>query len=239
MGAPRLVDAHCHLHEYGFEEAVRIAGEMVVVAVSDDADSSLETLSISRALDSVVPCVGIHPWEVGPDSLREAERVCSLALESGAPCLGEVGLDRRFRASTFNRQVEVFRVFVDLAREHDLSLNVHAAGAWREVYEMVRGVERVLFHWYTGPLDLLDLIVDSGFFVSVNPSVEVQERQRRVLERVPLENLLTESDGPYRYRGLELSPWLIPRVVRAVAEVKGVSPGEVVEAVYGNLRRFL
>lgn len=237
---PRFVDAHCHLHEYSDEEAERLAGEYVIVAVSDDAESSLRTVELSSRLP-VLPCVGIHPWEAAEASEEDVRTVEELVGSGKVACIGEVGLDKKFVPQTFDKQLEVFERMVELAVEYSLPMNLHAAGAWREVFDAVTraGVDRALFHWYSGPLDLLREIVEEGYMISINPSVRFQRKHRRALEEAPLESLLTESDGPYRYRGLELGPRMVPEVVAAIAEVKNVDPEEVARVVEANLSRFL
>lgn len=55
-----------------------------------------------------------------------------------------------------------------------------------------------------------------------------------MVKQAPLDIILTESDGPYEYRGLRLEPELIPELMREIAVIKGVGFEEVVTAVYNN-----
>jgi len=232
-------DAHCHLHEYSLEEAGRLAEGHYIAAVSEDYETSLRTLEMAR-LGGVWPCVGLHPWEVGrlADPLGEAERVAALAGE--ASCIGEVGLDRRFVPQSYGEQLPVFRVMVEAAVEMGLPLNLHSPGAWREVYTVLReyGVEKAVFHWYTGPLDLLREIVGEGYYVSVNAAAVIQEKMRRVAREAPLESIVVESDGPYSYRGLSLAPPMVREAVKVVAREKGLDVEEVRAAVLENTFRL-
>jgi len=240
MGIPRwrLFDAHCHLHEYGLEEAGEFG--MLIVAVSDDYESSLKTLSISAELDRVVPCAGVHPWSIGEVGLEAVDKVVSLVVKEEVKCVGEVGLDRRFVPSTFNAQLKAFRKFVEVAYRYDLALNVHAAGAWREVVELLKEFNvRALIHWYTGPLDLLDEIKEAGLLIGINGALKVQEKHLAVLRRAPLELLLPESDGPYEYRGIKLSPPVVEEVVEAIAKEKNLDLDHVLDVLWSNLRRLL
>lgn len=103
-----LYDAHTHLHEFLDSRIAEFVKEIVVAAVSDDYPSSRRTIDLSGNYENIVPCVGIHPWnvdKVGLDELRQVEK-----LLPEAKCIGEVGLDRRFVPQTFNRQVEFFQL---------------------------------------------------------------------------------------------------------------------------------
>ena len=62
------------------------------------------------------------------------------------------------------------------------------------------------------PAEVTRAIVDAGYFVSVTPEVVYRERDRELVELVPLESLLVESDAPWPYGGeftsLPSGPWL-------------------------------
>lgn len=232
-----LYDAHCHLHELDVEELLELKG-YVIAAVSDDLESSLRTLDIAEEHRNVVPCVGVHPWSIGEASmshLRELEK-----LVERAKCIGEVGLDRRFVPETYSKQLEFFKFFVKLARDYDLPMNIHAPDAWRDVYDiLVRyDVERAVIHWYTGPLDLLDEIAEKGYFISINPAAQVQEKHMRVAVQVKLSSMLVESDAPYKYRGLSLTPKLIPKLLSLIAEARRMSLSELTAIVERNFKRL-
>jgi len=234
----KLVDAHCHLHEFPDKEIEKYQ-RYRIIAVSDDLESSLRTLKIAKKFRNVTPCIGLHPWEVGEESWEEARKILELAPK--ARCLGEIGLDKLFTPQTFKLQLKIFEAFLEVSREYGLPVNLHAAGAWREVYELVRrySIEKAIFHWYSGPLDLLKEIVDNGYFITINPTVTINRKHMRALQAVELESLLTESDGPYEYRGFHLKPELIQRVIKVIAEVKEVEEKEVVAQVHRNLEVFL
>lgn len=232
------VDAHCHIHGYPIDQ-IRRFNDIVIVAVSDDYESSLKTLEISKGLNNVMPCVGVHPWNIGDVSMDAFRKVLGLASE--AKCLGEVGLDRRFVPETYCKQVKLFREIVSIARDYSLPLNVHAAGAWRDVFDIVyrSDIDRVMFHWYNGPMDLLREIIGVDYLVSINPSVKIQRRHMEILEEVDLKHLLTESDGPYNYRGLNLNPLMVKELVKYIADVKKTPENYVVNIVLDNLSRFI
>ncbi len=240
-----LIDVHCHLHEYSDEEVSEILSlfKGVIVSVGDDEESSRRNLDLaSRYPGRVIPCLGLHPWEVkGRDSVEEARRIAELIVEQGVPCIGEVGLDKKFCPQTIDVQREVFNVFLEAAAETGAMLNIHSPKAWREVLDAAlrAGVKRLNFHWYTGPVELLEEIEAQGYTVSVNPALRIQAKHRLVVEHAPLEMILTESDAPYKYRGMRLTPLMIPMVIREIAAIKGVSPDVVERVVARNASRLL
>lgn len=234
----RLVDAHCHLHEFG--DGAREFSDMLIVAVSDDLESSIRTLELAEEMSNVVPCVGVHPWEVGNLRPGELESLLRLVEEREVACLGEIGLDRIFCPETLEIQRRVFERLVALGREYGLVLNLHAAGAWREVLEVVENydIERAIFHWYSGPLDVLGEIAERGYVITANPALTINKKHARAIEAADLDHILTESDGPYKYRGLDLNPRMVEGLVEKIARIKRTSVEQVVVRIRENARRL-
>jgi len=237
-------DAHCHAHEIPLHELEKYTGVFrVIVAVSDDLQSSMKTVELSRSLKLLYPCVGIHPWTVKPtEDLGPAlDAIERLVTREDVRCLGEIGLDEAFTPQTIEAQQRVFDALLDLARDHDLAVNLHAAKAWHAVLRMVRakGIRRALFHWFTGPPDVLAEVVERGYLISINPTVKVSRKHLDVALKAPLTSIVFESDGPYEYRGMSLKPSLIPSTVEYIASLRGLEQAELLAQVNSNLSRFL
>ncbi len=233
------VDSHIHLHDYGERYCRELGKEYELLAVSEDLETSVKTLRIAGGCSNVVPAVGIHPWEI--KELREGDLTRLRELLPKVKFLGEVGLDRKFVPETYEKQLEVFRVFLEWARELNLGLSLHAAGAWEDVLRMLvrYDIKVAIFHWFTGPEHVLKGIVDAGYYVGLNPAIKIQKKSVRVAEKTPLEAILTESDGPYEYRGLRLGPELIPEAVSILARIKGLPVEEVRKQVLSNWVRVM
>ncbi|AAY80635.1 TatD family hydrolase [Sulfolobus acidocaldarius] len=220
-------DAHCHY--------ISLRGkkydEFIIAAVSMDYDSSLSTVSLKN--EKILVGVGIHPWNVHNENL---DRV--LELTEKADFIGEVGLDYRYAKADKESQIKYFQAFVDRAIEEDKLVNVHALDAWRDSFNILTrsGVKRAIFHWYTGPEDLLKDIEGAGYYITINPSVSFQQKHLRVLEKAPLEIILTESDGGYEYRGKMLEPTDIPIALKIISKVKAVEEEELKRIIERNFK---
>ncbi|MCE4613775.1 MAG: TatD family hydrolase [Desulfurococcales archaeon] len=241
-----VVDMHAHLYEFGETEVARILEAdrgMTIVAVSDDLESLEKTITLhERFGDRIIPCAGFHPWSIGEKSLSEIDEILRAASRYGVKCVGEVGLDRRFVDHTrWNTQIFVFSRFLETARELDAMVNIHSVDAWRKTLSMLveAGVTRAVFHWYTGPADLLPLMKEHGYMVSINPAVRIQEKHMRIALAVDGDQVVFESDGPYNYRGLKLSPLMVRETIRLVAEKRGEDPQILAEKALSNSWKLL
>lgn len=232
------VDAHIHCYEINIDDLKKYSEEgFRLVCVSDDIDSSYETIRLAEITPHVTPCIGIHPWVI--DSLNKS--LFFRLLEDRIDlikCIGEVGLDKRFKPETLHQQLVFFNETLRYAKEYDLVLNVHAAGAWREVYDSLikYDVERAYIHWYSGPNDLMNAIIDSGYYIGLNPAWIIQNKHRDIVEEAPLRSVLTESDAPYNYRGLSLKPPMIKDTISYIAKTRGISLEEVIEVIFRNYK---
>lgn len=232
----RYIDMHNHGYEFKEEVLLRFKNDYILVMVSEDLETSYITIDLSNKYSFIKPCIGIHPWNVEKASMNDLEKIIEIIEKENIECLGEIGLDKKFVAKTIDKQRMFFKKFLELAQEYDLLLNLHAAGTWREVLDLLikYDINRAYFHWYTGPINLLDEIADKGYFIGANPAWKIQNKHKRILENVSLNIILTESDAPYRYRGLEMSPELIKDTIRFLAEENDMSVDKVKAIIYRN-----
>ncbi len=236
-----IIDSHCHLQDPVFTDARSAVTRAIehdvwgIVAVGCDPASNLRTLEAAAANGKMVwPALGFHPeWiQLTDDDLAQVESQVALC-HSRLVALGEVGLPwyclhgavDPVSLMTSGRQR--FARLLDLAARFDLPVVVHAPhGAAKRALEILKQkrIERAVFHWHKAPEDVTRAIVEAGYLVSVTPEVVYRERDRELVQAVPLESLLVESDGPWPYtgefEGMASGPWLCARVAEEVAKLK-------------------
>jgi len=249
----RLVDTHAHLDELhsldSMLEAARTAGVVAVVAVGSNRQSNKLTLDISqRHRDMVHPALGLHPWELanlGPsdidDNLHFIEQNIALAV-----AVGEIGLDydkRVLKVASKGLQQEVLGRLLNIAREYAKPAIIHSRYAWKDALSLVQnsGIDRAVFHWFTGFSSVLKDIIDSGYLVSATPATEYHEEHRRAVREAPLERLLLETDCPVTYgreHRYESQPVDVLRGLKAVSQLKGIEEAVVAEQTTRNAIEF-
>jgi len=255
----RFVDAHVHLSdpEYGgrvdeiMEEAKR-AGIVAMVSNSMNLESCRGSLKLAEEHGGLVfAALGIHPWNVNDFGPAELEQTVDFILEKGADrkrvvAIGEVGLDPQYAKRKQQRelQVKVFREMLRLAEKLALPIIVHSRWSAQKIIDALPSyrLNGVLWHWFSSPADVLPRIVDRGDYVSEGPPAVFSPRIQDVVKLLPLQNLLTETDGPVRFYGpfkdRFTTPAFIPEVVKAIAEIKNVSEGDVADQVMSNYSRL-
>ncbi|CAN5787848.1 TatD family hydrolase [soil metagenome] len=203
-----LIDAHSHLDKYGDEEIgdvlETIAQDRILTfSVAIDVDSFLRTELIAAQESLVIPGFGIHPSEATRyvDGLDDVE-----ALVARSPFIGEIGLDHEFvtDSSQYGAQRMVFDRFLAWAAAESKLVNLHCTGAEQDTADMLgeSGVERVIVHWYAGPLDVLAQLAAIGCMFTVGVELLHSEHIRDVARAIPSRQLLTETDNPGGQRWL-------------------------------------
>ncbi|RLE80203.1 MAG: hypothetical protein DRJ52_06875 [Thermoprotei archaeon] len=238
----KVIDAHAHLEELDDLESAlkraREAGVVAVVAVGSDYSSNKEILEISSSYtDYVYPALGLHPWELSQDYEKVLEQIEAHA--DSIVAIGEVGLDYRISTSR-ELQKKAFREVARLASKLDKTLIVHARDAWRDAFKIVaeENVSKAIFHWFSGPLDLLDELREKHYFISVTPAVLYQKKHIRAVERYPIELIVIESDAPVSYRGKVSEPADTLLSLKGLASLKKLSLEETAKTVFNNTVRL-
>ena len=242
MSLIKYVDAHTHLYMMSEEELKRaIDIKILIFAVSEDIESSIRTIQLAEKFKPyVIPFVGIHPWRVGKFDKKAIEKIAELipAIRRYGGGIGEIGLDAK--KPHLNKQLSFFQEFLELASNYKLPVNIHATRLWRIALKMVVEQDvRALFHWYSGPIDLLRDIKDAECFISINPCYIFQAQHHIVVEKAPMEIILTETDSPFVFRGVKLRPWFVVPLVRKIAKLRNLNEKELMQQILKNARKFL
>jgi len=227
-----VVDTHAHLDELPDPETAikeaREGGVLGIVAVGQDIPSNQKTLEVAgRHPGFVFPAIGYHPWRLKPDNDDETLAYIDTNLKH-CVALGEVGLD--YKAKTKKKiQKAIFQELLAIAKRQDKPVIVHCRYSHETAYRMVKeaGLEKAIFHWYSGPLDLIPLIADDGYHMSATPALLYNPYHAAAIRAVPLSNLLLETDTPVQYQELAARPVHVQVTLEEVARVKGITAHEI------------
>jgi TatD DNase family protein len=252
-----LIDTHCHLdHEYfpeGADETLnraRSAGVTGFVCIGvGSLDQARSALDLAARRADVWATVGVHPHDAqGCDDALEAE-LRRLASAPRVVAIGEIGLDFHYDHSPRERQGEVFRRFIALARELKKPIVVHTRTAPEETLRILEE-ERAsevggLIHCFSENKAFasraLDLDFDLSFsgIVTFKRAVEIQE----VAAWAPAERILVETDSPYLapipLRGKRCEPAYVLHTARFVAGLRGIGLDELARQTSENAHRRL
>ena len=252
MGFPdhRIVDAHAHLCDPVFDidrpeviKKARAAGVGAIISVSENLSDAQRNLELAANHPELKPAAGLYPTYL---DLNKAKAMISFIRNQHRKvvAIGEVGLDYWAvkEESEKELQREIFISFVHLALELDLPLNVHSRSAGRHAVALLleHNAKKVLLHAFDGRASSAHPAVEAGFFFSVPPSIIRSRQKQKLVKQLPLSSLLIETDspvlGPLPDERNEPANAVIS--INAIAEIKDISRGEVMEAVSNNACRL-
>ena len=215
-----FIDTHCHIDRYPDPPALlraAAAADVVTVAMTE-VPTAFQRLEVAlRGAPRLRLAIGFHPLRAGRAGAMEI-RLFGRLLER-TTYVGEVGLDFSTHGKqTRRRQVDVFeRVLAEPTIETKI-LSVHTRRAEREsIARLSQMSVRAILHWYSGPLRLVDDALAAGMYFSINPAMLLSRHGRQIVDILPRDRVLTETDGPYTKIGPRRTepsdiPWLIARL---------------------------
>jgi TatD DNase family protein len=228
-----------------------------VVQVGVTLATSKWSAELAAIEPQVLAAVALHPNEA-PDygtiaKLDQAiAEIEDLATQPRVRAIGETGLDffRTEGEQSLALQLHSFEEHIRIAKENDLALMIHDRDAHDQVVTTLKRVgapEKVVFHCYSGDVDLAQICIDNGWYMSFagNITIKRNEHLRNSLAMAPKELILVETDAPFLtpepFRGRPNASYLVPITVRKMAEIRGVDANELsgqlahnTENVYGS-----
>jgi TatD DNase family protein len=244
---PRLVDFHCHLDLYPDHPAAVAQAEranVYTLAVTTTPRAWPRNHALASATRHVRAALGLHPQLVKTHAREFATWEMYLPQ---ARYVGEVGLDAGPEFySSFDLQRQVFeQVLRACARHGNKVLSIHSARAAKAVLDSIEAhfpssAGTAVLHWFTGSKPDALRATELGCYFSINGEMLRTERHRAMIGALPIERLLTETDGPFtKAEGRPARPIDVQGVVDQLAQLRGVDAASMVVTVQSNLRTLI
>ena len=261
------IDSHCHLDAPEFDadrDAVvaraRAAGvtQIVLPAV---ARANFEAVRQLAHTHGFAYALGIHPLYVGAaadDDLRHLDE--ALAAHRGDARLvavGEIGLDHFVPGLDPARQAGFYAAQLKLARKFDLPVILHVRKSADTLLKHLRAtpVRGGIAHAFNGSEQQALAFVALGFKLGFGGAMTFERalQIRRLAAALPPDAIVLETDAPdipphWLYRNAAQraageqsrnEPAELPRIAKALAELRGVSLPELAECTSANVRAAL
>jgi len=236
-------------------ERAKDAGVDLVISAGVSEESSAKCIELAEQYSDVFAGVGFHPDQLKCEmDDTEFGRMCSLALSSPqVVCISEVGLDFLDGMPDIDTQRQVFRQAIRLAKESNLPVIFHSRelpGRPNDHFETLRVLaeEKVwvvggVMHYFQSGEDVAKRCLDLGLMLSIGkPLLRLTDLQD-VVRNTPMESLVLETDSYPQTFKRNRARWTEPKdvklVAEKVAELKGISVGDVAEITTANLLGLL
>ena len=244
-----LFDSHSHLDVAEFDSDrddvlahARAAGvtHQVVPAIGVAGFAKLRDLCSTEA--GLHPAYGLHPMFLADHRPEHLDELATWIQRERPVAVGECGLDFYVEGLDAETQRKYFRRQLELAREFDLPVVLHARRAVDEVIATLRSVGslRGVVHSFSGSVEQAQQLWKMGFCVGLGGPITYPRarRLRELVATMPLEFLLLETDSPdqplHGHQGQRNEPALLTEVCACVATLRNVDPADIAAATTRN-----
>ncbi len=238
-----MIDTHCHIDLYPNPSEVTAATDrarIFTVIVTNLPSAFDRAWPHVQGMKNIRLALGLHPL-VAQQHLEERERFNALVDQTSY--IGEIGLDfSREGIATKELQIESFRFVLQALRGKPKFITLHSRQAESTVLDLLIEENRspVVFHWYTGTLEVLRQAVTQGHYFSINPAMINSAKGKKIIAAIPQDRVLTESDGPFvKVRGKSALPADVAIVEDYLANIWQVDKAEVGLSLKKNLLELL
>lgn len=223
-----IIDTHCHFDMMEYPESyisqVDNSGNIVIGMTNLPSHFDMGIKHVIK-FKKVRLALGFHP-----QLAHEYQNEISLFSKyiQRTSYIGEIGLDFSPKyITTKDAQTKCLRYILKELQGKNKIISVHSRRAERVLLSLLKeyNIKNVIFHWYSGPLSLIDDILKEGYYFSINEAMTISESGKKIISRIPLNRILTESDAPFNEKS---------DIVAALANI-GISENQI----YSNFRTLL
>ncbi|MBD3248278.1 YchF/TatD family DNA exonuclease [Candidatus Falkowbacteria bacterium] len=278
----KYIDTHSHLNFQKFEaDKNEVIGRSLeedvgMIIVGTDLKTSKKAVELANLYeDGVWAAVGLHPIhledQIGEDENGRAvvrgraeeyidESYEKLAGLEKVVAIGEIGLDYyHLKLSSDltakkNKQKEVLKKQLLLARSLDLPAIIHCRNAHNDLYDLLNDFRHEhndlipkekawgVIHCFSGDENLAWDYFNLGLMVSFTGIITFSSAWDELIRKVPLEKIMIETDCPFMapepYRGQKNEPSLVKLVAERIAKIRQMDPDKVALATTQNAKKF-
>lgn len=246
----KLIDSHAHLNNEAFDEDRKELFDRIkenmdfVVNIGYDLESSEISVEYANKYDFIYATVGFHPDEIGGYNEVAEKKLEELAKNKKVVAIGEIGLDYHWMTFPKEKQQEIFRRQLELAKKLNKPVVIHSREAMEDTLNILREYPEVkgIFHCYPGSVESAKEVIDR-FYLGIGGVLTFKNAKKlvEVVENIPLDRLILETDCPYMaptpFRGKRNEPMYVEYVAKKIAEIKNISYEEVVKATNENTKK--
>lgn len=246
-----FIDTHLHISETkGVNPDIYIKNALdnnvkILIASFCEKDDIMLSTKFVEKYDSLYACIGYHP-EIANNIVEKDFEILEDLVKNNTKivAIGEIGLDYYWNKDNKDKQIEVFRKQLEIAEKLKVSIVIHSRDSIGDTYEILKEYKvKGVIHCFSGSLEMAKKFIELGFMLGIGGVVTFKNSKLyQVVEEVPLENIVLETDSPYLSpepnRGKVNESSNIPHIAKRIAEIKKMSLEDVMKVTTLNSIRI-
>ncbi len=250
-----MIDTHCHLYSEEFiadlneviDRAKKTGIEKVYLPAIDSSTHEAMIALADQHEAYCIPMMGLHPCYVESNYEDELKLVEDWLGKRKFAAIGEIGLDYYHSVEYKSQQIDAFSRQINMAIAHNLPIVIHTRSSMddciRIVEEVGKGEITGIFHCFGGDERQAKKIIELGFMLGIGGVLTYKNAGlARVLESVPIESIVLETDAPYLtpvpFRGKRNEASYVQYVAEKISEIKKITLEEVDNLTTANAKKI-
>ena len=253
-----IIDTHTHYDDMQFDSdreelllSLREKGVGTVIHAAANLRGSEYGTRLAKEYDFIYTMVGVHPDDIAElfldDGFEKLESYVSSShkiKKNKIVAIGEIGLDYHWMVCPKERQIEGFKMQLDLARRAGLPVNIHSRDAAEDTWQVLKEahLEEIggIVHCYSGSPEMSKNYLAAGFYIGVGGVVTFKnaKRLKQVVEEAPIERIVLETDCPYLapepVRGTRNDSSKLIYVASEISKIKDIPLEDVISITSEN-----
>ncbi|KAL2634787.1 hypothetical protein R1flu_006266 [Riccia fluitans] len=211
MARLAFFDVHCHLQDSRIAHCAPLllkqaseAGVRWFAVNGTSEEDWADVKEMSQTHSNVIPNFGLHPWWIPGRSPKWSSVLREMLEANPTAAVGEIGLDlgKRGREIDEALQLEILKEQLTIAREFNRPASIHNVRAidplQKLLAEMGNFPAGLIMHSFVGPADAVRGLAKHGAYFSFSGFITPlkETKARAILEQVPQDRILLETDTP-------------------------------------------
>lgn len=250
-----ITDTHAHLY---YPELLDNLDEILsrakdkgiekIIVPAVDLETSRQIVSLSEKKDMIYCALGVHPCEAAKNELKSIDEIEKMLSCEKIVAVGETGLDYYWDTSSKEKQIEFFRLQIELAKTYELPVVIHTRNSVDDALRIVREnySEKLKgqFHCFSGSRNQLSEVLGfENFYVSFCGNITYKNfSDTEIVLDCPAERMLTETDSPFLppvpFRGKKNEPSYIVHTIEKISMIKNTDYNNLLETINSNVGRL-
>ena len=245
------IDTHCHISKDDYaniDEVIKNAKENNVnylFICGWDKNTIKESIEIAEKYDNIYLELGFHPSEANitnDEDLLELENI--VRNNKKVIAIGEIGLDYHWEKNNKEKQKELFKKQIEIAKRLDLPVVIHSRDAFQDTFDILKMANyKGVIHCFSGNEENAKMYLSIGFYLGIGGVVTFKNSNLKyTLKNVPLDKIILETDSPYLaptpHRGEQNEPKYIPLIASEIANIKELTTDEIGSITTENAKKL-
>ena len=246
------LDSHCHINDKAFKDDIDTVLQNMVdndvrkaMLISSYIDDYEYGFTISHPDIELKHSLGIYPGDVDDVDEKLFDEYAKRYKEERCQAIGEIGLDYYWDKHNKQRQIEIFKRQLLLAKELNKPIIVHSRDAIQDTYDLMKEIRvEGVMHCYSNSAEMAREFVKLGYYISISGTITWKNAREplEVIKAVPLDRLLIETDCPYLTpapnRGKRNEPAYVVYTGRKICEELGIDEEDFKKQLNENYHRL-